>query len=105
MEARVQVIKMGKEEDLAFTVASVWREERVSCPHPDILRAFLSSALSEEAGAFVEFHLRESQCPYCSAVLEDMRAVEEDAGKEQLEDLRDRLMRSTVAELKKASGS
>ncbi len=96
---------MDKEEDLAFTVATVWRDERVSCPHPDILRAFLSAALGEQASAFVEFHLSESQCPYCAAVLQDLKAAEEDAGREQLEDLRDRLMRSTVAELKKASGN
>ena len=92
------------EQDLAFTVASVWRQERVSCPHPDIMRAFLAGSLAEEASAFVEFHLRESQCPYCNAVCEDLKAIEEDAASEQLEDLRDRLMRSTVAEIRRASG-
>lgn len=93
-----------KDEELAFTVASVWRQERVSCPHPDIMRAFLAGSLAEAASAFVEFHLRESQCPYCNAVAEDLKAVEDDAGKEQLQDLRDRLLRSTVAEIRRASG-
>ena len=27
------------DEALAFTVATVWREERVSCPHPDLVHA------------------------------------------------------------------
>ena len=93
-----------KAEELAFTVASVCRQERVSCPHPDILRAFLAGSLAEEASAFVEFHLRESQCPYCNAVSEELEAIEADAATGQLEDLRDRLMRSTVAEIRRASG-
>ena len=34
-----------REQELFFTVASVWREERVSCPHPDILNAHLAGGL------------------------------------------------------------
>lgn len=92
------------EEELAFTVASVWREERVSCPHPDILRAFTESALEDGAMDFVRFHLEESQCPYCNAVLEDQRLSDEEAASPGLQDLRDKLMRSTVAALRQASG-
>ena len=43
--------KPDDDEILAFTVASVWREERVSCPHPDILQAFESGALEPGAMA------------------------------------------------------
>ena len=38
----------------AFTVASVWREERVSCPHPDILQAYDAGALPGGAAEFLE---------------------------------------------------
>lgn len=93
-----------RDEQLAFTVASVWRQERVSCPHPDIMRAYLSGALAEQASEFVTFHLQESKCPFCNAVAEDLKAIEKDVGSEQLEGLRDRLMRSTVAELRRATG-
>ena len=92
------------DEELEFTVGTVWREERVSCPHPDILRAYDTGSLDEGAHQFLTFHLRESQCPYCSAVLEDLRLTDEEAAQPKLTDLRDKLMRSTVAALRKASG-
>lgn len=89
------------EDELLFTVASVWREERISCPHPDVLRAYEMDSLPEGAAAFVKFHLEESRCPYCNATLEDLRAADEDRDDERLEDLRDRLMRSTIAALRR----
>ena len=92
------------EDPLAFTVSTVWREERVSCPHPDVLRAYQTASLEEGAMSFLKFHLEECQCPYCNAVLEDFRESDAEAAKPQMVDLRDRLMRSTAAALKKASG-
>ena len=89
---------------LAFTVSSVWREERVSCPHPDNLRAYEAGALEAGAMAFLRFHLEECQCPYCNAVLEDMRARDAAAPGTQLKDLRDHLLRSTRAALRRRSG-
>ena len=91
------------EEELAFTVATVWREHRVSCPHPDVLRAYQARSLEQGAMEFLEFHLTESQCPYCNAVLEDFEARDEDAARERLVDVRDRLMRSTAAALRRVS--
>ena len=98
---------MNRDDDeaLSFTVATVWREQRVSCPHPDILQAYATQSLSEGATGFIAFHLDESECPYCNAVLEDLRAQQQDAGEAKLSDLRDRLMRSTVAELRRVSGA
>ena len=90
---------------LSFTVATVWREQRVSCPHPDILQGFEAGALGAGASGFIRFHLDESQCPYCNAVLEDLRAAQQDAEQPELVDMKDRLMRSTAAALRKASGA
>lgn len=93
------------DELLAFTVATVWREERVSCPHPDILQAFESGSLAPGAMEFLEFHLNESACPYCNSVLQDLRSRQLDADESRMSDLKDRLMRSTVSELRRVSGS
>lgn len=86
---------------LAFTVASVWRDERISCPHPHLLQSYLQGGLAGGAVDFVEFHLRESQCPCCNAVVEDLRVRESDAKSPTLEDMRDRLLRSTTAALRR----
>jgi len=92
----------GIDPHLTFTVATVWREARISCPHPDLLQSWLQGGLPAGAAEFVEFHLRESQCPYCNAVVEDLRTRESLAKTPALEDLRDRLLRSTVAELRRS---
>jgi hypothetical protein len=87
---------------LAFTVASVWRDERISCPHRDILQSFSAGGLDSGAREFVEFHLRESQCPYCNAVVEDLERQDADARSGSMTDLRDRLLRSTAVALRGA---
>ena len=92
------------EEALTFTVATVWRDERVSCPHPDILKTWLGSALPDDASEFVEFHLRESACPYCNSVVEELQAQDVDAQRERLDEMRGRLLRSTVTFLRAARG-
>ena len=89
------------DELLAFTVATVWRDQRVSCPHADILRAFDVGSLESGAMDFVRFHLDESQCPYCNATLADLRVGDEEAAEPVLGDLKDRLMRSTRAALRR----
>jgi hypothetical protein len=85
---------------LAFTVATVWREQRISCPHPHLLQSFLQGGLTGGAAEFLAFHLQDSKCPYCNAVVDDLRAREDQARHPKLEDLRDRLLRSTVAALR-----
>ena len=86
-------------------VGRVWREERVSCPHVDILRAFLAKSLADGALEYVRFHLEKSQCPYCNAALDDLKATEQVAAREVFTDLRDRLLRSTKAALRRAGGA
>jgi hypothetical protein len=96
----------GNELDarLAFTVASVWRSERISCPHPHVLQSWLQGSLGGGAAEFIAFHLQDSECPYCNAVVEDFRARDDQAQSPVLEDMKDRLLRSTVTELKRKRG-
>ena len=91
----------GIDPKLALTVANVWREARISCPHPHLLQSWLQGGLGGGAAEFVTFHLRDSQCPYCNAVVDDLRAQDEQAKGPVMSDLRDRLLRSTVAALRK----
>lgn len=86
---------------LAFTVASVWRSERISCPHPHVLQSYLQGVLDGGAKEFVAFHLDDSECPYCNATLDDLRARDDDARQPVLTDMKDRLLRSTAVELEK----
>ncbi|CAK9063451.1 Sigma-70 family RNA polymerase sigma factor, partial [Durusdinium trenchii] len=93
-----------EDEALAFTVSTVWREQRVSCPHIDILRAWRDGALDADAAAFVAFHVEEAGCPYCNASIEELEAREDDAREAPMSDLRDRILRSTVSALRSQRG-
>lgn len=88
------------DDELDFTVAAVWRQERISCPHPHVLQGFLQGSLPAGAAEFVSFHLQDSSCPYCNAVVDDLKAQDDEAAAPELEDVRDRLLRSTVAALR-----
>lgn len=87
---------------LSFTVATVWRSERISCPHPHVLQSWLQGGLDGGAAEFVVFHLEESECPYCNSTVDDLKARDDEAKLPVLADMKDRLLRSTGAELKKA---
>ena len=87
---------------LAFTVASVWRSERISCPHPNVLQSYLQGGLAGGAQDFVAFHLQDSECPYCNATIDDLQARDDEARQPVLADMKDRLLRSTAAALKQS---
>lgn len=89
------------DDALDLDVGRVWRLERVSCPHADVLRAFTTSSLPEGAMDYVRFHLEQSQCPYCNASLEEIRAQDQSAQNAVLTDVRDRLLRSTRTALRR----
>ena len=97
--------QIENDDALDLDVGRVWREERVSCPHADILRAYQARSLPEGALEYVRFHLETSQCPYCNAAIEEARVVEQAAARQVFTDLRDRLLRSTRAALRRASNA
>lgn len=82
-------------DDIELDVGRVWRLERVSCPHVDVLRAYLCSSLSQGAMEFVKFHLETSRCPYCCSTVDELVAADQAAAKSVMSDLRDKVMRST----------
>ena len=92
------------DDALAFTLASVWRAFRVSCPHPDVLRAARLGGLPADAAEFVRFHLEESACPFCSAVAEELDSLDDEASRtraEEVDSARDRVLRSTMTFLRR----
>jgi len=82
---------------MTFTLGQVWREMRVSCPHPDILLAWKEGSLEKGPSSYLDFHVNEAECPVCQAVIEDLERRGKDAAEESalLEDLRESLLSST----------
>lgn len=90
---------------LDLDVGRVWRLERVSCPHVDVLRAYHTRSLPDGAMDYMRFHLETSQCPYCNAALDELRAGERSVEQQALTDVRERLLRSTKAALRRAGNA
>ena len=61
-----------EDEQLDMSVSEVWVRERISCPHRDILRAYLAGSLRHGERDYVAFHLETIECPFCLANLEDL---------------------------------
>jgi RNA polymerase sigma-70 factor, ECF subfamily len=64
------------EASLDISLQSAWRDARVSCPARHWLARSLVESLASGPAEFVRFHIEEMHCPWCTANLEDLRAVE-----------------------------
>lgn len=83
-----------------LSISLVWRQERVSCPHRDLLEAHFHGSLSEAESDYVRFHIDRVGCLYCSANLDDIAALDRAVEDPPVRDLRDELLRSTTAFLR-----
>lgn len=78
---------------LDFSVAQVWRNQRVSCPARYWLGRSILGTLAAGPTAYVKFHTEDMNCPWCLANLEDLEALEQDPA---LEPMRERVQASTL---------
>jgi hypothetical protein len=82
------------------SLSLLWKRERISCPHRDILASFVHGSLPAAQVDYVRFHLDVIGCGVCQANVRDLR--EEDREEEPaLRKVRDEVLRSTTAFLKK----
>jgi RNA polymerase sigma-70 factor (ECF subfamily) len=95
----------GEDEDdarFSFDVATVWREQRASCPARYWLGRLALSTLDEGPARFVRFHLDETGCAYCAANFADLQRIEEDPA---LAPMLERVHASTVLFLRSQASS
>lgn len=72
-------------EGLSFSVGQLWMQERISCPHPDILLAHASGGLDPEEAEFIDFHLHTVECPGCQSRAEQISDALKDLPPARLE--------------------
>lgn len=87
-------------ERFVVTVGQVWREAQVSCPHRDILLAWIEGSLEAGAAGYLEFHVHEAACPRCQAIVEDLKRRLAPRPERALEGLKERLRSSTIVLLR-----
>ncbi|MBI1849174.1 MAG: hypothetical protein HYR85_02405 [Planctomycetes bacterium] len=86
----------GLEQSLSL----LWTRERISCPHRDILAAYLHASLPGDQSDYVRFHLEIVGCDACAANLSDLREADREEPP-AIQRVRDDVLRSTTAFLGK----
>ena len=73
-EACASILASLREESegLTISVGDLWVRERISCPHRDILMAFVQKSLGQLEMDFIRFHLETVECPSCQAEVEEI---------------------------------
>lgn len=70
------------------SVGAIWRRNRLSCPSREQLRNFLTKAMSDDHLDYVRFHLEVIECLFCQADLDDLKSLQDGAGKGRAEKTR-----------------
>ena len=86
-------------EGLTISVGDLWVKERISCPHRDILLAYVNKSLSQEEMDYIEFHLEVVECPYCQAEVMELTELMNQESSKQLEDALEKSLRRSAADL------
>ena len=79
-------------------VGAIWRDARVSCPARHWLARHVAGTLDVGPCSFVDFHLKEMECPWCLANHDDLERSEE-----ELDPLLERVRASTARYLRSRS--
>jgi hypothetical protein len=84
-------------DEFDLTVSTLWREERLSCPHRDLLQSYADGELPPAQSDYVRFHVEQVGCAACRAELAAFGAAPQPTGGDsELEsEIRERLLRST----------
>jgi hypothetical protein len=84
-------------DEFDLTVSTLWREERLSCPHRDLVQCFVDGELPAAQMDYVRFHVEEIGCASCRSLAAELGApvpvAAEDSASERA--IRERLLRST----------
>ena len=84
---------------IEFDVKESWEFGRVSCPGRTWLARHIAGILQAGPRSFIDFHLDEMKCPWCTANMDDLRRQEA----AQLEPFIERVQHSTVEFLRSRS--
>lgn len=76
LQALAQQVDDG---DVPMDVATVWAEDRVSCPARHWLARWIAGTLEPGPLEFVAFHVEDMRCEWCSANRDDLAHRDEEA--------------------------
>jgi hypothetical protein len=69
----------GRRDAGLHSLGEIWRRHRLSCPTREQLGSYLLAVLTDDAAAFIKFHLDVSGCRTCLANYDDLKTRQSDA--------------------------
>ena len=89
----------GQRDAGVHSLGAIWRRQRLSCPSREQLGSFLLGVLDPAHAQYVQFHLDEVGCRYCTASVEDLREQHAAASKQDSETRRNKYFQSSAGYL------
>ncbi|MDA0809531.1 MAG: RNA polymerase sigma factor [Planctomycetota bacterium] len=77
-------------------LTEVWRDGRPSCPKRTTLGKYILGTMPEDWDDFVTFHVERLGCEFCAANLEDLTTEINAPANETVDQLRGRILESTI---------
>ncbi len=74
LRARLEDVRLNREDSQLHTLGAIWYRARLTCPGRQQLGSFLLDALDPELAGYIQFHIEVVECPFCRANLEDLKA-------------------------------
>jgi hypothetical protein len=74
LRARLEDVRLNREDSQLHTLGAIWYRARLTCPGRQQLGSFLLDALDPELAGYIQFHLDVVECPFCRANLDDLKA-------------------------------
>ena len=68
---------IGRQDAGLHSVGDIWRRNRLSCPSREELGQYLLGVLDNAVGDYIDFHVQQVGCRYCSANLDDLRLAQQ----------------------------
>ncbi len=77
LRKRLRVVMQERDRG-EHSIGAIWRRQRLSCPGREELGSYLLDVLDEDAVDYIRFHIETVGCPYCTANLADLKALQQE---------------------------
>ncbi len=89
----------GQRDAGVHSLGAIWRRQRLTCPSREQLGSYLLGVLDPGHANYLQFHLDEVGCRYCSASVEDLREQHAAAHAQDSESRRSKYFQSSAGYL------
>jgi hypothetical protein len=90
----------GRRDAGVHALGEIWRRHRLSCPSREQLGSYLLGVLPRDAADYIQFHLENIECRYCTANVADLSAQQTSSGADVAK-RRQRYFQSSAGHLRK----